>query len=91
HRTSNVTGTATLYYEDSALAEKAQTEERIAISFECKDGAGNKYVFAATKVKPSDAWPEISGPEDIMVEVALTFDPDLTTGTNVSITRVPKV
>lgn len=91
HRTSNVTGTATLYYEDSALAEKAQTEERIAISFECKDGVGNKYVFAATKVKPSDAWPEISGPEDIMMEVALSFDPDNATGTNVSITRVPKV
>ena len=91
HRTSTVTGNATLYYEDSALAEKAQTEERIALSFECKDGGGNKYVFAATKVMPSDAWPEISGPEDIMMEVALTFDPDLTTGTNVSITRVPKV
>lgn len=91
HRTSAVTGNATLYYEDSALAEKAQTEERIAISFECKDGVGNKYVFAATKVKPADAWPEISGPEDIMVEVALSFDPDNATGTNVSITRVPKV
>ena len=91
HRTSNVTGNATLYYEDSALAEKAQTEARIALSFECKDGEGNKYVFAATKVKPSDAWPEISGPEDIMMEVALSFDPDSATGTNVSITRVPKV
>ena len=91
HRTSNVTGNATLYYEDSALAEKAQTEARIALSFECKDREGNKYVFAATKVKPSDAWPEISGPEDIMMEVALSFDPDSATGTNVSITRVPKV
>lgn len=90
HRTSNVTGTATLYYEDSALAEKAQTEDRIALSFECKDGAGNKYTFAATKVKPSNAWPEISGPEDILMEVSLTFDPDTTTGTNITITRVPK-
>ena len=91
HRTSTVTGNATLYYEDSALAEKAQTEDRIAMSFDCKDAAGNKYTFAATKVKPSNAWPEISGAEDIMVEVALSFDPDNTTGTNVSITRVPKV
>lgn len=89
-RVCNVTGNATLYYEDSALAEKAQTEERIALMYEYADGVGNKYVVEATKVKPSDAWPEISGPEDIMMEVSLTFDPDNATGSNITITRVPK-
>ena len=89
-RVCNVTGNATLYYEDSALAEKAQTEERIALMYEYADGVGNMYVVEATKVKPSDAWPEISGPDDIMYEVALNFDPDNATGSNITITRVPK-
>lgn len=89
-RTCKVTGSATLYYENSDLAEKAQTEDRIAVSFTVDDGTGNSYVFDATKVKPSDAWPEISGPEDITMDVSLSFDPDNTTGTNIAITRVPK-
>lgn len=90
-RTCNVTGSATLYYEDSALAEKAQTEDRIALVFEYADGVGNKYVVEATKVKPSNAWPAIEGQDDITMDVELTFDPDNTTGTNVTITRVPNV
>ena len=90
-RVCKVTGTATLHYDDSALAEKAQTEARIAMSFECVDSIGNKLVFTATKVKPSDAWPTIDGPEDIVMEVTLKFDPDSATGTNVEITRTPKV
>lgn len=87
-RICKVTGTATLYYDDSALAEKAQTEERIALMFEYKDGNGNKYIVEATKVKPSDAWPAIEGADDITMEVSLTFDADEATGTNVTITRV---
>jgi hypothetical protein len=88
-RICKVTGTATLYYDDSALAEKAQSEDRIALMFEYKDGVGNKYVVEATKVKPSDAWPSIDGPDDITMEVALTFDVDNAIGSNVTITRVP--
>jgi hypothetical protein len=88
-RICKVSGAATLYYDDSALAEKAQTEDRIALMFEYKDGVGNKYIVEATRVKPSDAWPSIVGPDDIMMEVALTFDVDEALGTNVTITRIP--
>lgn len=94
-RNSTATGSMTLYYEDSTMAEKAQTEDRLSMEFVFSDGAdaltGNRYKVTATKVKPSDAWPTIDGDEDITMEAALNFEPDSTLGTHITIERIVKV
>lgn len=93
-RNSTATGEMTLYYENSAMAEKAQTEERLSMEFIFSDGAdaasGNRYKVTATKVKPSDAWPTIDGAEDIMMPVQVNYEPDSATGTHITIERIAK-
>lgn len=93
-RNSTATGNMTLYYENSAMAEKAQTEERLSMEFVFSDGAdaasGNRYKITATKVKPSDAWPTIEGADDIMMPVTVNYEPDSATGTHITIERIAK-
>lgn len=93
-RNSTATGNMTLYYENSAMAEKAQTEERLSMEFIFSDGAdansGNRYKVTATKVKPSDAWPTIDGAEDITMQAAVNYEPDSATGTHITIERIAK-
>lgn len=93
-RNSTATGNMTLYYENSDMAEKAQTEERLSMEFIFSDGAdansGNRYKVTATKVKPSDAWPTIDGAEDITMQAAVNYEPDSATGTHIAIERIAK-
>lgn len=89
-RNCSVTSSVTIYYEDSALAEKAQTGDRISLQFTYSDDVGNKLIAIATRVKPANVWPAIDGAADITASVELTFEPDNAKKTSITFKRVKK-
>lgn len=86
---SNLTGNATVYFEDSTFIKKFLNEENTSLSIELPDGEGNSYVFTVPRFKFTGGQPDVSGQGSITLAMPFQgiFDP--TTGSNIVITKIP--
>jgi len=83
---SNVTGQATVYYDENSLLSKFDDETDSSITFEIGDGT-NSYTFAMQRVKYSGAATDVSDESPVTIPMPFQALLDSTSGTNLSITK----
>lgn len=88
---SNLTGSATVYFEDASFVEKFINEDDVALSFTLPDGAGNEYIFEFPRVKFTAGQPDVSGQGSITLSMPFQGIMDTTEETNIIIHRKPAV
>lgn len=86
---SNLTGSATVYFEDSTFLKKFLNEENTALSIELPDGEGNSYVFTVPRFKFTGGQPDVSGQGSITLAMPFQGILDPATGSNIIITKIP--
>lgn len=87
---SNITGSLTIYFEDSAQMEKFVNETSSSLVFTVLDTAGNSYSFNVPRIKyTGGGTPEVSGEGPITIQMPFQALLDSSTNTNLVITRIP--
>lgn len=88
---SNLTGTMTAFFQNSALLDRFIDETETAVDFEIVDPAGNKIKVALPRVKYSGGQPDVSGEGEILLTMPFQALYDATPGveTNITIERTP--
>lgn len=86
---SNISGSATFYFEDSTLIEKFYDETESTFKFDLIDPDGNKLIFEVLKLKYTGGQADVSGEADVPLSMPFQGYEDPTTGTNFKVTRVP--
>ena len=86
---SNLTGSATVYFEDTSFLEKFINETDTSLSIELPDGVGNSYVFTIPRFKFTGGQPDVSGQGSITLAMPFQGILDPTTGSNIIIRRIP--
>jgi len=86
---ADVTGTATHFFESSALLEKFLEEEESSIRQTIVDPAGNTYEFRFPRVKYNDAPTDATGQGAISVALPFQALYDTVTGTTLTIIKKP--
>jgi hypothetical protein len=85
---SNLTGSATFFFEDAATLSKFLTEANVALSFELPDGLGNSYTFTIPKLIFTGGQPDTSGQGAITLTMPFQGVYDDATESNIVVTRV---
>jgi len=83
----NLTGSVSVYFENSEMLEKFYNETISSLEFSLVDPAGNKYDVLIPKIKYSDGKPDVAGEGAIVVPFPFQAVYDDTTGSNIKITR----
>lgn len=86
---SNVSGTITAFFENSALLDKFINETESSIEFSLPDGAGNELKIIIPRVKYNGGQPDVSGEGAITLSMPFQALLDATEGTNLLIERTP--
>lgn len=86
---SNLTGTITAFFENSALLDKFIDETDSDIDFSLPDGAGNIQKHTLPRIKYSGGQPDISGEGPITLSMPFQALLDPVSGTNYQIDRTP--
>lgn len=86
---SNLTGSATVYFEDASFLKKFINEEDTSLSIELPDGEGNSYIFTIPRFKFTGGQPDVSGQGSITLAMPFQGILDPTTGSNIVIRRIP--
>lgn len=88
---SNLTGSATVYFEDSSFLRRFIREEDTSLSIELLDGEGNAYIFTVPRFKFTGGQPDISGMGAISLTMPFqgTYDP--VTQSNIVVRRIPAI
>ena len=86
---SNVTGSATVYFEDASFVKKFIDEEATSLSVELPDGEGNSYIITIPKFKFTGGQPDVSGQGSITLTMPFQAVLDAATGSNIIINRIP--
>ncbi len=88
---SNLTGSATMFFEDSTMYSKFLNEEVVALSIEFPDGAGNSYILELCEIKFTAAPPDVAGEGSITLAMPFQGTMSSDTGTNVILRKRPVV
>lgn len=86
---SNLTGSATVYFEDASFLKKFINEEDTSLSIELPDGAGNSYIFTIPRFKFTGGQPDVSGQGSVTLAMPFQGVLDPTTGSNIIVRRIP--
>lgn len=87
---SNLTGTLSLFFENSAMLNKFINETSSSLQFQLTDPEGNSYIFDLPRITYTGGQPDVSGPGSITLSMPLQALYDATTDTNLQVTRIPK-
>ena len=85
---SNVTGSMSVYFEDSSMIDRFINEEDTALEFTLA-GDGGAYTFKLPRIKFGSGAPEVSGTGPIILNMEFQALFDETAATNMMITRAP--
>lgn len=88
---SNITGSVTLFFEDSVIYDKFDSETESSLEFQLMDNLGNSYIITLPRIKYTSADTPVSGDEAIVITMNFQALDDATEGTNIIIRRQPKV
>ncbi len=88
---STIPGQVTAYFENSVLLDKFINEANSSLSFQLPDADGNNYIITLPRIKYTGGQPDVSGEGPITLSMPVQALLDPVTGTNIQITRVPKV
>jgi len=88
---SNLTGSATVYFEDASFVKKFINEEDSSLSIELPDGAGNSYIVSIPRFKFTGGQPDVSGQGSITLSMPFQAILDQATGSNIVISRIPAI
>jgi len=86
---SNLTGSATVYFEDATFLKKFINEEDSSLSIELPDGEGNSYIFTIPRFKFTGGQPDVSGQGSITLAMPFQGILDPTTNSNIIVRRIP--
>lgn len=86
---TTITGSLTLYFEDSALLEAFKNSTTSALVFSLTDLDGNAYAFNLAKCFPDGAKADVSGEADITVPFTFSAIYDDDEASALTITRIP--
>jgi hypothetical protein len=86
---SNLTGSATVYFEDSTFLEKFINEESTSLEIEMPDGDGNSYIFEIPRFKFTGGQPDVSGQGSINLSMPFQGIMDPVSGSNIIIRKIP--
>jgi len=86
---ADVTGTATHFFESTALMEKFLNETESSLRQTIQDPAGNAYEFRFPRVKYNDAPTDATGQGAISVALPFQALYDATTGTTLTVIKRP--
>lgn len=86
---SNLTGSATVYFENSDFLKKFINETETALSLEIPDSDGNSYTFAIPRFKFTGGQPDVSGQGSVTLAMPFQALYDSTTASNIVITKTP--
>lgn len=87
---NNLTGTLTVFFEDSTMVNKFLNETPSSLEFDMPDRDGNKVTFTIPRVIYTGGKPDVSGEGPITLEMPFQAILDPTENTNIIITRTPK-
>jgi hypothetical protein len=87
---SNITGSMTLYFENSTQLEKFVNETESSLAFTLLDAAGNSYSFSIARLKyTGGGTPEVSSEGPVTIQMPFQALLDSATSSNIVITRIP--
>lgn len=86
---SNLTGSATVFFEDAALVAKFLDETETSFSLELPDAAGNSYIFEFPRVKFTSGQPDVSGQGSITLAMPFQALFHSAKGSNIIIHKIP--
>jgi hypothetical protein len=86
---SNVTGQATVYFQNETMLEKFLNETASSLTFSLvsKDTSPNTYLFTLPRIVYNGGQPDTKGQGEIMLSIPFQCLYDSTAGTNIQITR----
>lgn len=86
---SNLTGSITAYFENSALVDKFISETASSIEFTLPDGAGNQQKYRIPRIIYTGGQPDVSGEGPVTLSMPFQAILDPTEATNFIIERTP--
>jgi hypothetical protein len=86
---SNLTGSATVYFEDAAFVSKFLNETEVALSMALPDALGNQYVFVFPRVKFTSGQPDVSGQGSITLSMPFQGLFDSVSASNITVRKIP--
>ena len=86
---SNLTGSATVYFEDSTFLSKFIDETETSLTMELPDGAGNSYILEIPRFKFTAGQPDVAGQGSITLSMPFQALFDTTAESNIVIHRIP--
>lgn len=88
---SNITGSVTLYFENSDIYNKFVNEIESALEFQLKDDLDNSYVVSLPRIKYSSAETPVPSGDAILNTMNFQALDDVTEGTNIIIRKQPAI
>ena len=88
---SNITGSTTLYFEDSTLYDKFVNEVETSIEFQLMDNNYNAYVFTLPRVKYTTADIPVNNDDALILTMNFQALDDATQASNIVIRKQPAV
>jgi len=86
---SRLTGSMTVYFEDTTILNKFINETETTLQFSLTDAAGNDYIFYMPRVKYNSGQPDVTSEDPVTLTVDFVALLDSVSGTNIVIDRVP--
>lgn len=86
---SNLTGSATVYFEDAAFVSKFLNETETAFSMALPDAAGNQYIFEFPRIKFTSGQPDVAGQGSITLSMPFQGLFDSLKESNIIVRRIP--
>lgn len=86
---SNLTGSATVYFENADFLNKFLNETETSLSITLPDGAGNSYIVTIPRLKFTAGQPDTAGQGSITLSMPFQALRDTTTASNIKIRRLP--
>lgn len=86
---SRLTGSMTVYFEDTTVLDKFINETETTLQFSLVDVAGNEYMFYLPRVKYNSGQPDVTSEDPVTLSVDFVGLLDSVTGNNIVLERVP--
>lgn len=86
---SRITGSMTVYFEDTTILNKFINETETSIQFSLVDVAGNSYIFYLPRVKYNSGQPDVTSEDPVTLSVDYVALLDSASNTNFILNRIP--
>lgn len=86
---SNLTGSATVYFEDATMVSKFLNETETSFEMSLPDALGNTYIFQFPRVKFTSGQPDVSGQGSITLSMPFQGLFDSISASNIVVRRIP--